>query len=521
MTSPIDIRPDHLAMVQDVLRAHLPDGAQAWVFGSRATWTTKDSSDLDLAVQANGKIAPRVMGELEDAFRESDLPYTVDVVDLAAVDGRFKEVVESQKVSLPLGLDGADGRSEWRMVKLSDVAEIVMGQSPPGSTYNEAGVGLPFFQGVRDFNYRYPTLRVFCSAPTRIAKPGDILLSVRAPIGRVNVADRECAAGRGLAIIRPHVPSDARYIEFLLRNLESSWDVVEGSGSVFGNATRQDLESLSLRWPTRESERRAIAHILGTLDDKIDLNRRMNETLEEMARALFTSWFVDYDPVRAKIDGRWRRGESLPGLPADLYDLFPARMVESELGGVPEGWEVRGLGEVADVSSGKRPQTRFATSSTDATIPVYGGNGPMAFTTKALVDKPIIITGRVGTLGTVYRLTQPSWPTDNTLIITPTLRWSFDLLYHQIQKIDTMALNRGSTQPLLTQSDIKAERLVIPGLHIRRQFAESVGLWYTRIEESARESSILATLRDTLLPRLVSGEVWVGGSVREKETREQ
>ena len=86
------------------------------------------------------------------------------------------------------------------------------------------------------------------------------------------------------------------------------------------------------------SEQRAIAHILGTLDDKIELNRRMNETLEEMARALFKSWFVDFEPVRAKMDGRWRRGQSLPGMPADLYDLFPDGMVDSELGEIPAGW---------------------------------------------------------------------------------------------------------------------------------------------------------------------------------------
>ena len=91
-------------------------------------------------------------------------------------------------------------------------------------------------------------------------------------------------------------------------------------------------------------EQRAIAHVLGTLDDKIELNRRMNETLEEMARALFKSWFVDFDPVRAKMEGRWRRGESLPGLPTDLYDLFPDRMAPSELGEIPDGWEVKALG---------------------------------------------------------------------------------------------------------------------------------------------------------------------------------
>ena len=91
-------------------------------------------------------------------------------------------------------------------------------------------------------------------------------------------------------------------------------------------------------------EQRAIAHVLGTLDDKIELNRRMNATLEEMARALFKSWFVDFEPVRAKMEGRWRRGESLPGLPAEHYDLFPDRLVDSELGADPGGVGGAGAG---------------------------------------------------------------------------------------------------------------------------------------------------------------------------------
>ena len=111
-------------------------------------------------------------------------------------------------------------------VKLTHVADVVMGQSPPGSTYNEAGEGLPFFQGVADFNYRHPSVKVFCTAPSRIAHSGDILLSVRAPIGRVNVADRECAIGRGLSIIRPKDPRESRFLEFLLRHLEASWQAI-------------------------------------------------------------------------------------------------------------------------------------------------------------------------------------------------------------------------------------------------------------------------------------------------------
>ena len=104
------------------------------------------------------------------------------------------------------------------------------------------------------------------------------------------------------------------------------------------------MTAAPFRAPKNKAEQRAIAHVLGTLDDKIELNRRMNETLEAMARALFKSWFVDFEPVRAKMEGRWRPGESLPGLPADLYDLFPDRLVDSELGEVPDGWGGEGVG---------------------------------------------------------------------------------------------------------------------------------------------------------------------------------
>jgi type I restriction enzyme S subunit len=105
------------------------------------------------------------------------------------------------------------------------------------------------------------------------------------------------------------------------------------------------------------AEQRAIAHILGTLDDKIELNRRMSETLEAMARTLFKAWFVDFEPVRAKMEGRWRRGESLPGLPAHLYDLLPDRLVDSELGEIPEGWELKPIGDLAEVVGGSTPKT--------------------------------------------------------------------------------------------------------------------------------------------------------------------
>ena len=127
--------------------------------------------------------------------------------------------------------------------------------------------------------------------------------------------------------------NDKRFCYYLLKSLDLAHF---NAGSGVPTLNRNHIHPLLVKVPGVDTQR-AIAHVLGTLDDKIELNRRMNETLEVMARALFKSWFVEFEPVRAKVEGRWRPGESLPGLPAEHYDLFPDRLVDSELGEIPEG----------------------------------------------------------------------------------------------------------------------------------------------------------------------------------------
>ena len=158
-----------------------------------------------------------------------------------------------------------------------------------------------------------------------------------------------------------------------------------------------------------EAEQRTIAHVLGTLDDKIELNRRMNETLEAMARALFKSLFVDFDPVRAKMEGCWRRGEALPGLPTEHYDLFPDRLVESELG-------VKTLGELVELAYGKALR---AVDRKDGPVPVYGSNGQVGWHNKKLVEGPGIVIGRKGNPGVVTWAHGDSFPIDTTFYVVP------------------------------------------------------------------------------------------------------
>jgi len=116
-----------------------------------------------------------------------------------------------------------------KMKILSQVSKIIMGQSPPGNTYNEFGEGLPFYQGVTDFGFKYPTRRIFCSVPKRIAEKEDILISVRAPIGPTNVAYEKCIIGRGLAAIRPNSKEESDFIMAFLKFKESYWYELESS----------------------------------------------------------------------------------------------------------------------------------------------------------------------------------------------------------------------------------------------------------------------------------------------------
>ena len=420
--------------------------------------------------------------------------------------------------------------------RLGEVAEIIMGQSPPGETYNESGDGLPFFQGVADFNYRHPAPRVFCSAPSRIAVPGDILLSVRAPIGRVNVADRKCAIGRGLSIIRPRTPEDGRYLEFALRMEEPNWDAIEGSGSVFGNATRRDLEALCLPWPEGANDRRAIAHILGTLDDKIELNRRMSETLEAMARALFKAWFVDFEPVRAKCRGDpggrpcWRR--RLPGKggfhtrPYD--DLFPDRLVDSELGQIPEGWRVGRLGDVAEnLRRGVQPDCIAPNTPYIAlehmprrSIALFDwGTAEGIESNKFEFKKGEILFGKLCPYFHKVGVAPVDGvcSTDIVVIVPRQHVWTAFVLGHvsSLEFVDyTNAGSSGTKMPRTSWADMARYEIVLPPESVAETFNTLVQPLIEQIISGIHESRTLAALRDALLPKLIRGEIRVRDAER-------
>ena len=210
---------------------------------------------------------------------------------------------------------------------LSEVAEVIMGQSPPGETYNNEALGVPLLNGPTEFGSRHPSPVMWTSCPTKTSAPNDILFCVRgSTTGRMNWADQSYCLGRGLAAIRSRSGYlDAVYIYHILR-FSLSKLLSNTSGSVFPNISRHDLSEFRLPW-LLDDERAYASSLLSSLDDKIELNRQMNKTLEEMAQAIFKEWFVDFGPFR---DGG---------------------MQDTELGPIPVGWRVEPIGSVAKINA--------------------------------------------------------------------------------------------------------------------------------------------------------------------------
>ena len=306
-------------------------------------------------------------------------------------------------------------------------------------------------------------------------------------------------------------------------------------GATMPSLNTKILRELPILYPPLPEQRR-IARILGTLDDKIELNRRMNRTLEEMARALFKSWFVDLAPVRAKMDGRWRRGQSLPGLPADLYDLFPDRLIPSELGEIPAGWEVKALGdELKTLVSGSRPRG----GAVDAGIPSIGAenvNGigrhdyskekyiPEAFFDRMKTKGAAVQNGDVLLYKDGARIGRKTYldcgypysdcaVNEHVFILRLKNRDAQKYLFFWLDQNwmtqEIISLNSNSAQPGINQKGVRSLPFMVPSDQALAAFNLQIGDMTDRIFANCHESNALSGLRNTLLPKLVSGDVKV------------
>jgi type I restriction enzyme S subunit len=311
-----------------------------------------------------------------------------------------------------------------------------------------------------------------------MANDGDVLLSVRAPVGDVNLAVEKCCIGRGLSALSMK-NGNKEFLYYLIQhNRQRLKQTFESEGTVFGCVNKNGLRNFEVLLPDSESEQGAIAKILGDLDEKIELNHRMNKTLEAIAQAIFKRWFVDFE--------------------------FPECESIKLVNGLPEGWREGTLGEVIKIESGKRPGEKLEIKTQEFSVPLLGASSVMGFVKDSLYAEPILIIGRVGTHGVVQRVSYPSFPSDNTLVIRSDY---FEFVYQILKTIDYEALNVGTTQPLITQTSINNYSMVLPQLSVLDGYTNAVSGLFEKIESNLTENETLIEVRDSLLPKLMSGKV--------------
>ncbi len=238
-----------------------------------------------------------------------------------------------------------------------------MGQSPPGETCNSDEQGTPLLNGPTEFGYRSPTPVQYTTDGRKFAHKGDILFCVRgSTTGRMNIADRTYAIGRGIAAIR-HI-SGYEYIPYLKAIIEAKLPdlLSQSTGSTFPNVSQELLKSLRVPYHSLETQGK-IAHILGTLDDKIELNRKMCKTLEEIAQTLFKHWFIDFE---------------FPNEQGKPYKSSGGEMVDSELGPIPKRWSVVGLSDEFNITMGQSPPGSTYNQTGDG-LPFFQGNADFGF----------------------------------------------------------------------------------------------------------------------------------------------
>lgn len=430
--------------------------------------------------------------------------------------------------------------SEWSRVSLDELYEFSSGLSKPRSDF---GSGYPFlsFKDVF-YNSAIPQLtelvnsteqeRLRCSV-----KRGDVFLTRTSEtmdelgMSSVALADIPNATFNGFTKrLRPKderrvVPEFARYY-FRSPEFRSSVTAMS-SMSTRASLNNEMLARLAIVLPP-PNEQHAIADILGALDDKIELNRRMSETLEAIACAIFKAWFVDFEPVYAKMEGRWQRDQTISGLPAQGFDLFPDKMLNSEIGVIPESWQIRPVSDLAEIVGGTTPSTKesqfwdsgthFWATPKDLSalqFPVLLqterriSDAGLAQIGSGLLPAGTVLLSSRAPIGYLAVAHVPVAINQGFIAMKPKpgMNSWFLLLWTYFSHDEILSRANGSTFLEISKSNFRPIPVITPPaslVDLFRQFVEPI---YARIVANENQSQILAALRNTLLPKLISGEI--------------
>lgn len=505
----LDIRPDHLKIVQDILQKCVPE-REVWAFGSRAKWLAKEYSDLDLCILGKTPLSFRTLGLLEEAFEDSDLPYKVDVVDWATTSESFRQIIERDKVVVPKG--GWGMSSEWPILPLGELTINHDGKRKPVKESQRKPGSYPYYgaSGIVDYVDGY----LFDGDYLLIGEDGENMRTRQTPIAFM--ARGKFWVNNHAHIVTGNHLADTRFLMYSVLNSDINSYL---TGAVMPKLTQGNLNQILLVCPPLDVQNEIVS-VLGALDDRITLLRETNATLEAIAQALFKSWFVDFDPVRAKQEGRAPEGMS-----DATAALFPDCFEESELGLVPKGWRAGSFQECSlRVESGGTPKRTVSEYWNGGVSWLTSGEvrSPIVFSTKETITElgvkessakvwPVgttVIAMYGATAGEVCLLANPTTANQACCGLIPLSNMrTFLFLNARRERANLASKSSGSAQQNLNKGLVANHPIIIPSDEVLASYESISGALLNGWIENEQQAQTLATLRDTLLPRLISGEL--------------
>ena len=390
--------------------------------------------------------------------------------------------------------------AKWRQTTLGEFASLQRGHDLPGSVREPGNVPVMGSFGITGRH-----------SVAKAKGPGVTVGRSGASIGVVSYIDEDYWPLNTCLYVTDFHDNNPRFTYYFLKTLDlSSYN----SGSAQPSLNRNFVHPIRISIPNR-LEQDAIAQLLGALDDKIELNRRMNETLEAMARAIFKDWFVDFGPTCAKAARRGHptdpKYDRPPYLAPELWDLFPDALDDD---GKPVGWDVCKLEDFLELAYGK---SLPAKQRTPGNVAVYGSGGLAGTHDTALIEGPAVIVGRKGTVGSIYWEDGPAFPIDTVFYVVSRIG-SMLFNYHLLAAQPLSDMNTDAAVPGLNRGNAYRLEFPLPPLALISAFDDLADPLWKRRAKNLKETETLTQTQDLLLPKLMSGEIRLREAEKAVET---
>lgn len=384
--------------------------------------------------------------------------------------------------------------SEWKTYQISELGKVVTGKTPPTKDKENFGNEYPFITPV-DMNGQktiYKTERNLSEIGKNKVKnfllPKDAVCisCIGSDLGKVVKTSKPSLTNQQINSIICNDNFDSDYVYYSLKLLSPTLKNIGHQSTAVPIINKTDFSKFEIDAPVNKTTQQRIASILSSLDDAIELNQQINKTLEEMSKAIFKEWFVDFN---------------FPA-PLPLGEAGVRAFQETEIGKIPVGWKSMKLNEALEIKYGKDHK-----HLQDGEFPVYGSGGIMRYAEKPLYESESILIPRKGTLSNLFYINKPFWTVDTMFYSKIKIKDSGKYLFHLLQTLNLASMNVGSAVPSLTTEVLNNIQIAMPDKKTLEEFEKIVSSLFNQAEQNIEENQSLINLRDTLLPKLMKGEI--------------